>query len=301
MQPVLFVLIGPTAVGKTELSLEMAEFLHCPIVSADSRQMFRDIPIGTAAPTPYQLAHVPHHFVGTLGLEDYYSAGRFEEEAMEVCRQWFSSHQTLLLSGGSMMYVDALCRGIDRLPTISSSVREDLSRQLTEEGLSPLLEELRLSDPLYYACVDHNNAKRVVHALEIIRESGQPFSRLRTGQRKKRPFRIVKIGLFRPRDILFERINRRVDKMVEEGFLEEARRVIPFRACNSLNTVGYKEIFCYWDGEWELDFALNRMRKNTRVFAKKQMTWWQRDPEIHWFEADEKSEILDFVRSKLKE
>ena len=200
-----------------------------------------------------------------------------------------------------MMYVDALCRGIDRLPTISSSVREDLSRQLTEEGLSPLLEELRLSDPLYYACVDHNNAKRVVHALEIIRESGQPFSRLRTGQRKKRPFRIVKIGLFRPRDILFERINRRVDKMVEEGFLEEARRVIPFRACNSLNTVGYKEIFCYWDGEWELDFALNRMRKNTRVFAKKQMTWWQRDPEIHWFEADAKSEILDFVRSKLKE
>lgn len=301
MQPVLFVLIGPTAVGKTELSLEMAEFLHCPIVSADSRQMFRDIPIGTAAPTPDQLAHVPHHFVGTLGLEDYYSAGRFEEEAMEVCRQWFSSHQTLLLSGGSMMYVDALCRGIDRLPTISSSVREDLSRQLTEEGLSPLLEELRLSDPLYYACVDHNNAKRVVHALEIIRESGQPFSRLRTGQRKKRPFRIVKIGLFRPRDILFERINRRVDKMVEEGFLEEARKVIPFRACNSLNTVGYKEIFCYWDGEWELDFALNRMRKNTRVFAKKQMTWWQRDPEIHWFEADAKSEILDFVRSKLKE
>lgn len=301
MQPVLFVLIGPTAVGKTELSLEMAEFLHCPIVSADSRQMFRDIPIGTAAPTSDQLAHVPHHFVGTLGLEDYYSAGRFEEEAMEVCRQWFSSHQTLLLSGGSMMYVDALCRGIDRLPTISSSVREGLSRQLTEEGLSPLLEELRLSDPLYYACVDHNNAKRVVHALEIIRESGQPFSRLRTGQRKKRPFRIVKIGLFRPRDILFERINRRVDKMVEEGFLEEARRVIPFRACNSLNTVGYKEIFCYWDGEWELDFALNRMRKNTRVFAKKQMTWWQRDPEIHWFEADAKSEILDFVRSKLKE
>ena len=301
MQPVLFVLIGPTAVGKTELSLEMAEFLHCPIVSADSRQMFRDIPIGTAAPTSDQLAHVPHHFVGTLGLEDYYSAGRFEEEAMEVCRQWFSSHQTLLLSGGSMMYVDALCRGIDRLPTISSSVREDLSRQLTEEGLSPLLEELRLSDPLYYACVDHNNAKRVVHALEIIRESGQPFSRLRTGQRKKRPFRIVKIGLFRPRDILFERINRRVDKMVEEGFLEEARRVIPFRSCNSLNTVGYKEIFCYWDGEWELDFALNRMRKNTRVFAKKQMTWWQRDPEIHWFEADAKSEILDFVRSKLKE
>ena len=301
MQPVLFVLIGPTAVGKTELSLEMAEFLHCPIVSADSRQMFRDIPIGTAAPTSDQLAHVPHHFVGTLGLEDYYSAGRFEEEAMKVCRQWFSSHQTLLLSGGSMMYVDALCRGIDRLPTISSSVREGLSRQLTEEGLSPLLEELRLSDPLYYACVDHNNAKRVVHALEIIRESGQPFSRLRTGLRKKRPFRIVKIGLFRPRDILFERINRRVDKMVEEGFLEEARRVIPFRACNSLNTVGYKEIFCYWDGEWELDFALNRMRKNTRVFAKKQMTWWQRDPEIHWFEADAKSEILDFVRSKLKE
>ena len=295
-RPTLFVLIGPTAVGKTELSLRMAEFLRCPIVNVDSRQLYRDLPIGTAAPTAAQLARVPHHFVGTLGLTDYYSAARFEEEALAVCASHFAEHNVLVASGGSMLYVDALCHGIDPLPTVSAEVRREMYDRLEREGLAPLLEELQRLDPEYASQVDPCNAKRVVHALEIIRESGRPFSALRTGAKKERPFRVVKIGLTRPREELFDRINRRVTVMVEEGFLEEARRVLPYRDCNALNTVGYKEIFRYFDGEWSLDMALDRMRKNTRVFAKKQLTWWQRDEEVHWFAADDGARVLEWVR-----
>lgn len=294
--PTLFVLIGPTAVGKTELSLRLAEFLHCPVVNVDSRQLYRDLPIGTAAPTAAQQARVPHHFVGTLGLTDYYSAARFEEEALAVCTSHFSTHDALVASGGSMLYVDALCRGIDPLPTVSEAVRREMYDRLEREGLASLLQELRRLDPVYGAQVDPCNAKRVVHALEIIKESGRPFSELRTGTRKKRPFRVIKIGLTRPREELFDRINRRVTAMVEEGFLDEARRVLPYRDCNALNTVGYKEIFRYFDGEWPLDMALDRMRKNTRVFAKKQLTWWQRDAEVHWFPADEADRVLEWVK-----
>lgn len=296
MRPTLFVLIGPTAVGKTELSLRLAEFLHSPIISADSRQMFRDLPIGTAAPTAAQRARVPHYFVGTLALTDYYSAARFEEEAMNVCREVFSQRDNLVLCGGSMLYVDALCRGIDPLPTISDGVRAETYARLERDGLPALLDELRTLDPDYYAEVDHRNAKRVVHALEIIRESGRTFTSLRTGQRKQRPFRIVKIGLVRPREELFDRINRRVTAMVEEGFVDEAKRVFPYRDYNALNTVGYKEIFRCFDGEWDLSTALDRMRKNTRVFAKKQLTWWQRDDEVRWFSADDVEGVLHYVR-----
>ena len=295
-RPTLFVLIGPTAVGKTELSLRMAEFLRCPIVNADSRQLYRDLPIGTAAPTAAQLARVPHHFVGTLGLTDYYSAARFEEEALTVCASHFAEHDVLVASGGSMLYVDALCHGIDPLPPVSAEVRREMYDRVAHEGLAPLLEELQRLDPEYASQVDPCNAKRVVHALEIIRESGRPFSELRTGTKQERPFRVVKIGLTRPREELFDRINRRVTAMVEEGFLEEAHRVLPYRDCNALNTVGYKEVFRYFDGEWALDMALDRMRKNTRVFAKKQLTWWQRDEEVHWFAADDGARVLEWVR-----
>ena len=295
-RPTLFVLIGPSAVGKTELSLRMAEFLRCPIVNADSRQLYRDLPIGTAAPTAEQLARVPHHFVGTLGLTDYYSAARFEEEAMAVCTAHFATHDVLVASGGSMLYVDALCHGIDPLPTVSEEVRREMYDRLEREGLAPLLADLQRLDPVYASQVDPCNAKRVVHALEIIRESGRPFSELRTGAKKERPFRVVKIGLTRPREALFDRINHRVTAMVEEGFLEEARRVLPYRDCNALNTVGYKEIFRYFDGEWPLDMALDRMRKNTRVFAKKQLTWWQRDENVHWFPADDGARVLEWVK-----
>ena len=298
-RPKLFVLTGPTAVGKTELSLQMAEFLHCPIISVDSRQMFADLPIGTAAPTAAQLARVPHHFVGNLALTDYYSAARFEEEALQVCEHHFADHDALVVSGGSMMYVDALCRGIDPLPTISESVRTKLYARLEQEGLPVLLRELEERDPAYFARVDEQNAKRVVHALEIIYESGKRVSELLTGAVKERPFDIVKIGLQRPREELFTRINERVTMMVEEGFLAEAERVLPFRELNALNTVGYKEIFRYFDGDWALDMALDRMRKNTRVFAKKQMTWLNKDTSVLWYDANDTKGVMKLIEETM--
>lgn len=294
-RPTLFVLTGPTAVGKTELSLRMAEFLRCPIISADSRQMFADIPIGTAAPTAEELQRVQHYFVGNLALTDYYSAARFEEEALAVCTDHFQANEALVVSGGSMMYVDALCKGIDPLPTISEEVRAKLYKRLEEEGLSVLLAELEQRDPAFFARVDVQNAKRVVHALEIINESGQPASELLTGMVKERPFDIVKIALQRPREELFARINARVTQMVQQGFLEEAERVLPHRSLNALNTVGYKEIFRYFDGEWPLEMALDRMRKNTRVFAKKQMTWLAKDESVLWYDANDNEGVMQLI------
>ncbi|MBF0945030.1 MAG: tRNA (adenosine(37)-N6)-dimethylallyltransferase MiaA [Alloprevotella sp.] len=298
-RPKLFVLTGPTAVGKTELSLQTAEFLHCPIISADSRQMFAELPIGTAAPTAEQLARVPHHFVGNLALTDYYSAARFEEEALQVCEHHFADHDALVVSGGSMMYVDALCRGIDPLPTISEAVRTKLYARLEQEGLPVLLRELEERDPAYFARVDEQNAKRVVHALEIIYESGKRVSELLTGAVKERPFDIVKIGLQRPREELFTRINERVTMMGEGGFLAEADRVLPFRELNALNTVGYKEIFRYFDGDWALDMALDRMRKNTRVFAKKQMTWLNKDTSVLWYDANDTKGVMRLIEETM--
>lgn len=300
MTKTLFVLSGPTAVGKTELSLRLAEHLDCPILNADSRQMFRELPIGTAAPTAAEQAHVPHYFVGNLGLEDYYSAARYEEEALALMEELFQTHDHLLMSGGSMMYVDAVCKGIDDIPTISPEVRAEVLARFEREGLDRMLAELRLADPVYYAEVDLRNHKRVVHALEVIYQSGKSFSSFRTGQRKERPFRVVHLGLERPRPELFARINRRTTMMVEAGFIEEARRVFPYRHCNSLNTVGYKEMFRYIDGEWELDFALDRIRKNTRVYAKKQMTWLAKNPDIRWFHPDEMNAVLQYVDENRK-
>lgn len=236
--------------------------------------------------------------MGNLALTDYYSAARFEEEALAICQKHFETHNALVVSGGSMMYVDALCRGIDLLPTISEEVRTHLYARLETEGLPALLRELEERDPEYMARVDTQNAKRVVHALEIIYESGQKVSELLTGKPKERPFDVIKIGLQRPREELFERINMRVSQMVEQGFLEEAKRVLPFRELNALNTVGYKEIFRYFDGEWPLDMALDRMRKNTRVFAKKQMTWLNKDTSVCWFDANKPAEVMRLVQEK---
>ncbi|RRD76325.1 tRNA (adenosine(37)-N6)-dimethylallyltransferase MiaA [Alloprevotella sp. OH1205_COT-284] len=299
MLPTLFVLVGSTAVGKTALSLRVAEMLQSPILSADSRQMFRDLPIGTAAPTPEDRARVKHYFVGTLGLEDYYSAAQYEQDVLALTKHLFEQHDALLLTGGSMMYVDAVCNGIDDIPTISSDIRHEVAADFEKNGLEPLLAELQRRDPEYHAIVDPCNHKRVVHALEVIRQTGKPLTVFRTGQRKKRPFRVVKIGLQRPREELFARINHRTTLMVEVGFLDEARRVMPFRSCNSLNTVGYKEIFRYFDGEWALDMALDRIRKNTRVYAKKQMTWFAKDQDIRWFHPEEEDALLRFVQQSL--
>lgn len=279
------------------MSLQLAEHLNSPVVSADSRQMFRDIPIGTAAPTVEEQSRVRHFFVGNLGLEDTYNASQYEKDALALLDNL--SGPAALVSGGSMLYIDALCNGIDEMPDILPEIRENLKRRFEQNGLDDLLPELRLLDPDYYAQCDLKNHVRVIHALEVCYQTGRPFSSFRRNEKKSRPHEFIKIGLTRPREELFDRINRRVDIMVKEGFIEEARRVMPFRNLNSLNTVGFKEIFRYLDGEWELPFALDRMRKNTRVYAKKQMTWFQRDDSIHWFHPDDTEAILQFVNAKL--
>ena len=282
----LIVLIGPTGVGKTELSLKLAKLLPSPVISADSRQIYRDIPIGTAAPTKDELQAVRHYFIGMLPLEQYYSAAQYETDVMQLTGELFKTHDTLLLTGGSMMYVDAVTKGIDDIPTVDEDVRVMLQERLATEGLDALKAELRVIDPQYYATVDQQNPKRIIHALEIYYTSGLPFSSFRKNTKKERPFRILKFGLQRERQVLFERINRRVDQMMNDGLLDEARRVYDKRHLNSLNTVGYKELFRYIDGEWPLDMAVERIKKNTRVYAKKQMTWFAHDPEIIWFDAD---------------
>lgn len=294
----LVVLLGPTGVGKTELSLRLAEYFHAPIVSSDSRQVYKELPIGTAAPTPEQLARVKHYMVGTLSLTDYYSASQFEEEVMALLLQLHTEHPTVLMTGGSMMYIDAACKGIDDIPTVTPEIRKAVYDQYETEGLAPLLEELRLADPEHYAFVDHCNYKRVLHAVEICRLTGKPYSSFRTNSRKERPFRIIKVGLMRDREELCERINARVDQMMADGLLEEARKVYPFRHLNSLNTVGYKELFMYLSGEWSLDFAVEKIKRNSRVYARKQMTWFKRDPEIEWFHPDEEDKIIESILSR---
>ena len=291
----LFVLLGPTAVGKTELSLKIARHLGCPIINCDSRQLYKGMQIGTATPTVQEMGNITHYFVGQLELHEYYSAARYEADVITLMETLAPTYSNVLLSGGSMMYIDAVCHGIDDIPTIDPDVRRKMRKRLEEDGLEPLLVELKEKDPLYYDIVDRKNHKRVVHALEIIYTSGQPYSSFRSKTYKSRPFRIVKIGLRREREELFDRINRRVDRMMNEGFLDEARRLLPFRHENALNTVGYKELFHYLDGEWPLDMAVERIKKNTRVYAKKQMTWFQRDPEIHWFHPDDEEGIMTFI------
>ena len=295
----LFVLIGPTGVGKTELSLNIAEMLGCHIVSADSRQMYADLKIGTASPTPDQLARVPHHFVGHLSLTDYYSAARYEEEAIKCLSQLFQTNNYALLTGGSMMYVDAVCKGIDDIPTVDADTRAFMMERYEQEGLEPLCAELRLLDPEYYRIVDLKNPKRVIHALEICHMTGRTYTSYRTQSCKERPFRIVKIGLRREREELYERINRRVEIMMEDGLLDEVRSVLPYRHLNSLNTVGYKELFMYLDGEWTLDFAIEKIKQNSRIYSRKQMTWFKRDTEIHWFHPDDTCDIMDFVKQEV--
>ena len=291
----LLVLLGPTAVGKTELALQLAERLGSPILNADSRQIYRGLTIGTAAPTPEQLARVHHEFVGILDITDYYSAARYEADVLRLTDQLFQTHDTLLLSGGSMMYIDAVCHGIDDIPTITPETREHLRQRLQDEGLDTLKAELRLLDPEYYAQADLKNTKRIVHALEVCYQTGRTFTSFRTATHKERPFRIVKLGLRRERADLFDRINRRVDQMMADGLLEEARRMLPYRHENALNTVGYKEMFQVLDGTWDLPFATERLKKNTRVYAKKQMTWFAKDTDIQWFHPDDTSSLFKAV------
>lgn len=276
----LIVITGPTGSGKTSLAIGLARRLDGEIICADSRQVYRDIPIGTAAPTPAELAAAPHHLTGFLALSDYYSAARFEEDALALLPEiWGRGHEAIMC-GGSMMYVDAVVNGIDQLPDITPQVREAALRIYTEGGIDTLRRELRRLDHVYYEQVDLNNHKRMVHAVEISMQAGVPYSSLRTGKAKKREFDIIKMAVDFPREQLFDRINRRVEAMIEEGLVDEARRVYHLRHLNSLNTVGYKELFAAFDGTLPMDVAIPRIAKNTRVYAKKQLTWLRRDPAV---------------------
>ncbi|WP_294744917.1 tRNA (adenosine(37)-N6)-dimethylallyltransferase MiaA [uncultured Prevotella sp.] len=292
MNKTLIVITGPTAVGKTELCLDIAKELGIPIINADSRQIYRELKIGTAAPTEAQLRKVRHYFVGTLSLTDYYSASMYEEQVMQLLPELFQSSEYALLTGGSMMYIDAVCNGIDDIPTVDDHTRNTLKQRLANEGLEVLCEELRRLDPEHWEIVDKKNPRRVVHALEICLMTGRTYTSFRTNAHKERPFRIIKIGLNRERDVIYDRINQRVDQMMYDGLLDEARSLYHLRHLNALNTVGYKEMFTHLDGTWTLDEAIERLKGNTRRYARKQLTWFKRDPQMQWFSPDEKQSIL---------
>ena len=294
----LVVITGPTGVGKTDTAISIAQALSAEIISADSRQLYRDIPIGTAAPTAVQQSLVPHHFVGTLGLEEHYSAAQFESDVMQLLPQRFERSPYAVMCGGSMLYIDAVCKGIDDIPTISDEIRQQVYAEYEQYGLDYMLNRLQTLDPEHYAVVDKKNHKRVVHAVEICLQAGCSYTSLRTNKAKERPFRIVKIGLNMPREQLFDRINRRVWAMVEAGLLEEARRVYPMRHLNSLNTVGFKEMFAYFDGTMDYDTAVARIQKNTRVYAKKQLTWYAKDKDMQWFVPGD-SAIIEYIKSQI--
>lgn len=309
MKPLLIIILGPTAVGKTDLTLSIAEKLKCPILNCDSRQIYKGMEIGTASPTQEQLERVKHYFVGKLELDEYYSAAKYEEEVLSLTSDLFKIHDTLMLSGGSMMYIDAVCNGIDDIPTVNEDVRSSLKQRYQEEGIDKMLAELKLIDPLHYDTVDHKNWKRIIHALEIFYTTGKPYSSFLTRKTLRnidkktnttnRPFRFLKIGLERPREELFERINSRVDAMINSGLLHEAMTLYKHRNKNALNTVGYKEMFNVLDGTWELPMAIERIKKNTRVYAKKQLTWFKHDNEIKWFHPDDIEEIHKYIEENL--
>lgn len=298
-KPTLIVLIGPTGIGKTDLSLNIAEHYNTEIISADSRQLYADLKIGTAVPTPEQLARVKHHFVRTLQLTDYYSAAQYEAEVMKKLDELFKRHNVIVLTGGSMMYVDAVCKGIDDIPTVDEETRKTLMQHYENVGLERLCAELKILDPEYYDIVDKKNPKRVIHALEICYMTGQTYTSFRTSQTKERPFNIIKVGLRREREELYARINKRVDIMMEDGLLEEAKSVYQYKNLNSLNTVGYKEMFKYLDGEWELPFAIEKIKQNSRIYSRKQVTWFKRDTDITWFHPDDTDNIMSFIEERL--
>ena len=297
----LIVIIGATAVGKTKTSLALADHFNCPIISADSRQMYKGLEIGTAMPTKEELEQHKHYFVANLDPDDYYSAARYEQEVMQLLEKEFPHHPTMVLSGGSMLYIDSVCNGIDDIPTVDEETRNFVKEKYANEGLEQLCCELRLLDPEYYNEVDRKNPKRVMHALEICYMTGKRYSSFRTRQKKERPFNIIKVGLQRNREELYERINRRVDMMIENGLIEEARRFYHLKDHNSLNTVGYKEIFKYLDGEWTLPFAIEKIKQNTRIYSRKQVTWYRKDGDIAWFHPSDIDGIIRHIESRITE
>ena len=295
MAKTLIVITGPTAVGKTQLCLDIARHFGIPIINADSRQIYKELSIGTAKPSAEEQQTVKHYFVGTLSLQDYYSASLFESQVMNLLDMLFKTSDYALMAGGSMMYIDAVCDGIDDIPTIDNDTRATMKQRLADEGLEKLCEELQRLDPEYYEIVDRQNPKRVVHALEICTMTGRTYTSFRKREKKERPFHIVKIGLNREREELYNRINARVDMMMQQGLLQEAEKLYPLRDLNALNTVGYKEMFEYINGHWPLDEAVERIKGNTRRYARKQLTWYKKDPHIRWFHPNQKKDIIDYI------
>jgi tRNA dimethylallyltransferase len=291
----LIVITGPTAVGKTALTIQLASHYGVPIINADSRQIYRELRIGTASPTDEQLSAARHFFVGNKSIDDYYNASMYEQEVIALLDTLFSQHPIQLLSGGSMMYIDAVCNGIDDIPTIRDDIRQQMKRRYAEEGLEALCADLKRLDPEHYETVDLQNHRRVIHALEICYQTGKTYTSFRRQKKKERPFRIVKIGLNRQRDELYERINARVDEMMAAGLVDEARCLLSKRHLNALNTVGYKEMFEYFDGHWTLDEAVERIKGNTRRYARKQLTWFKRDEHVTWFHPQESEAILRYL------
>lgn len=291
---VLIVVVGATASGKSALSLELARHLSCPIISTDSRQVYRGIPIGTAQPSDEELAEIEHHFIASRELEDEYNAGRYEEDAIALLDKLFERYNTVVAVGGSGLYIKALCEGLDAMPEVSEQLRTQLRTEYAEHGLEPLLKELEQSDPQLYSTIDRANHSRVLRALEVCR-SGGSYSNVRKGGVKKRPFKIIKVGLDLPRPELYERIDRRVHLMVEMGLVEEARAVYPHRALNSLQTVGYRELFAHFDGEYDLDRAIELIQRNSRRYAKRQMTWFRADKDIEWFGEYNPRAVVEYI------
>ncbi len=296
----LLVLPGPTGVGKTSISLSLAQYFKAPIISSDSRQIYKELKIGTAAPTEQELAQAEHFFIGTHSIFDAYNAGQYELDVLDLLNELFKKHRVVLLVGGSMMYIDAVCNGLDNIPTVDEETRKYWQDIYREKGLSFIQEELKRLDPQHASEVDMQNYKRVLHALEVCSMTGRPYSELRTGEKKQRDFNIIKIGLNRPRPELYERINQRVELMMQDGLLEEARAYYPYKHLNALNTVGYKELYEYMDGKCSLEEAVQKIKQDSRRYAKRQLTWFNRDQDIHWFHPDDEKEIIEFVNKTIK-
>lgn len=297
----LVIVLGPTGVGKTELCLQLAEHLGTPVINADSRQIFAELPIGTAAPSKEQQRRVKHFFVGNHHIQDYYNASIYEEDVLKLLPQIFHSHShRALLSGGSMMYIDAVCKGIDDIPTVDEHTRTLMKQRLSDEGLPTLVAELKRLDPEHWEIVDKKNPRRVIHALEICHMTGRTYTSFRTNQIKRRPFNIIRIGLDRDRKELYERINNRVLKMMEEGLEDEARALYPLRGLNALNTVGYKELFAFFDGSINREEAVRQIQSNSRRYMRKQLTWFKHDEQIRWFHPDNIKEIINYLDCRLQ-
>ncbi len=300
MTKTLIIILGPTAIGKTNLSIEIALHYNTEIISCDSRQIYKELSIGTAIPDSQQLHTVNHKMIRNHSIHEYFNASDFEVEAIKSIQELFETHDQVVMTGGSMMFIDVVCNGIDDLPTIDEKVRNHIIDRLEKEGLESLRIELKKIDPEYYSIVDLKNHKRILRALEVYYMTGKKYSELRTNIKKKRDFNIIKIGLNTDRGILHQRINARVDKMIEDGLIEEAKTVYPYKNLNSLNTVGYKELFEYFDNQTPLEVAIELIKRNTRRYARRQLTWFNKDTTIKWFEPNQVAEIMQYIDTKIK-